>query len=69
MMGQTDAFFAGGLGGAEVHAAIYGHRIATDDLASEALAEGQRKRCFAAAGGAEEEKRERGAVWKVSLRG
>ena len=52
---QAGAFVRGGLGGAEVHAAIDGDRVATDDFAGEALGEGEGKGGFAAAGGAEQE--------------
>jgi hypothetical protein len=39
VMPQPRTFFRGGFGGAQVHAAINGHRIATDNLAAEALAQ------------------------------
>ena len=47
VMRKTRAFFRGWLGGAQVHAAINGYRVATDDLAAESLAERQRKRRLA----------------------
>jgi hypothetical protein len=55
VMGQEGALFSSGLGRAQVHAAIDGHRVATDDLATELLAEGEGESGLAAAGGAEEQ--------------
>ena len=57
VMRQPRPLFGGWFGRAQVHAAIDGHRVATDDLAAEALAQLQRKRRLAAAGGAEQQNR------------
>ncbi len=58
-MRDAGALFGRGFGGAEVHAAIDGDGIAADDLAAEALGEGEGERGFAAAGGAEQKHSER----------
>ena len=52
---DVGAFFGCGFGGAEIHTAIDGDGIATDDFAVEALGEGEGEGGFAAAGGAKEE--------------
>ena len=59
VMRNAGALFGAGLGGAEVHAAIDGNGIATDDFAVEPLGEGERERGLAAAGRAEEDDGER----------
>ena len=46
---MRDALFRRGFGGAEIHAAIDGDGIATDDFAVEAFGEGEREGGFAAA--------------------
>jgi hypothetical protein len=55
VMGQARPFFIGGLRRAEVHPAIDGDRVATDDLAVELLTQREGQGRFAAACGAEEE--------------
>jgi hypothetical protein len=55
MMRQTRAFSGSGLCRTQIHAAIDGHRVATDDLAAEALAQFKRQRRFAAARGAKQQ--------------
>ena len=59
VVGELGLLSRGGLGGAEVHPAIDGHRVATDDFALEELAEGEREGGFPAAGGAHDEDGER----------
>ena len=49
------ALFAGGLGGADLHLAVDGDGVATDDLAVEALGEVEGEGGFAAGGGADED--------------
>src|ERR1700744_2035559 len=44
-----------GLGGAEVHAAVDGYRVAADDFTIEEVGEAEREGGFAAAGGAQQE--------------
>ena len=58
-MREALLLFSGGLGGAEIHAAVDGYGVATDDLAVEAFPEGEGERGFAAAGGAEDQDGER----------
>jgi hypothetical protein len=50
MVRQTRPLFGGRLGRAQIHAAIDGHGVATDNFAAESLAQRQRKRRFAASG-------------------
>jgi hypothetical protein len=52
VMRDAGALFGCGFGGAEVHAAIDGDGIATDDFSVEALGERAGERSFAAPGGA-----------------
>ena len=54
VMRQPGTFFSGGFGRAQVHSAINSHRVATDNLTAEALAQRQRKRSLSAASGAED---------------
>ena len=55
VMGQARPFFIGGLRRAEVHPAIDGDRVATDDLACEPLPQREGERRLAAPGGTEEQ--------------
>jgi len=59
VVGQAGLLGWSGLGGAEVHAAVDGYRVATDDFAVESLTEGEGEGGFAAAGGPEQEDNER----------
>ena len=59
VMRELRALFGRGFGGSEIHAAIDGDGIATDDFAMEALGQRQGQRGFAAARGAEEQDDER----------
>ena len=62
VMRDAGALFVRGFGGAEIHTAVDGDGIATDDLAVEAFGEGEREGGFAAAGGSENEDGE-GVLW------
>ena len=53
------ALVATWFGGPQVHAAIHGNRIATEDLAVEALGQRERESRLAASSGAEEDDGER----------
>ena len=55
VVGQPCPLLCGWFGCAQVHAAIDSHRVATDDLSDEALAQSQRKRRLPAACGAEQQ--------------
>ena len=55
VMRQDALLFAGGLGGAYVHAAVDGDRVAADDFCRERLAKREGEGGLAAAGGAENE--------------
>jgi hypothetical protein len=61
VVGDAGALGKSGLGGADLHAAIDGDRVAGDYLAGELLGEGKGEGCLAAGGGAgdDEERRER----------
>ena len=50
---DESAFFAGGLGGADLHLAVDGYGVAADDLAVELLGETNGERGFSAGGGAD----------------
>jgi len=63
VMGDEGALGERRLGGAEVHAAVDGYGVATDDFAVELLGEGEGKCGFAAAGGAEDEDGQR-VLWE-----
>jgi len=58
-MRDAGAFGGGRLRGAEVHAAVDGHRVATDNFAVEALGEGEREGGLTASGWTEKENGER----------
>src|SRR6478752_5623307 len=60
-MRQPRALFGRGLRRSQIHAAIDGDRITTDNLATKAFAQRQRQRCLAAARRAEQQDDER--VW------
>ena len=55
VMRDAGALFGGGLGGAQVHAAVDSDGVAGDDFALEAFGESEREGGFAGAGRAEEE--------------
>ena len=69
VMRQARPIFGGWLGGPQVHATVDGDRVATHDLAAEALPERKRKRGLAATSGAQEEDGERIVFGEVYLRG